>query len=128
MLKQCHRLLAVFFALFTLLSMQVAVAGYACPAESKPHEATSVAHAGMPCAGEMELVDSEQPGLCHAHCQAEESSDKLSSPLFLGEVSGGFSYTVHAALVTEHSPREQLPFLSRATAPPISVRNCCFRL
>lgn len=124
--KRRHRLITVFFALFSLLFMQAALAGYACPVEGKAREAAAMAQAGMPCAGEM--VDSEQPGLCHAHCQAEKSLDKLSSPIVLGDASNGFSYTVHSARVDERAQFEQSPSFYRATAPPISVRNCCFRI
>lgn len=117
----------MFFALFSLLSLQVAVAGYACPVELTAREAAAVAQAEMPCAGQMEQVDSQQPGLCHAHCQPEQSMEKLSSTAVLAPVSPGFSYTVQPAKVAERVQAEQSSFY-HATAPPILVRNCCLRI
>lgn len=122
------RLIAVLFALFSMLSMQVAVAGYACPVENKVPGATAMSHAAMPCAGDMSHVDIQQPSLCQAHCQAEKSTDKLPSPLLPGAMSIGFSYAVHQARVVERSRFDPSPSYYRATAPPISVRNCCFRI
>lgn len=77
------RLITVLFALLSLLFMQLAVAGYACPGTgSKIAEAAAMAEAGMPCAESMPLsMDDQQPNLCHAHCQAgQQSADKHELP------------------------------------------------
>ena len=68
----------MLLALISLLFMQLAVAGYACPVESKVSEVAAMADAGLPCAGDMATVDADQPGLCHAHCQsAQQAADKV---------------------------------------------------
>jgi hypothetical protein len=124
-----HRLIAVLFALFSLLFMQVAVAGYSCPAGARVSEAAAMAEAGLPCAGDMVAIDAEQPGLCHAHCQsAQQTVEKAQSPLPIAAVTTGFTYTVEPVRLAPPFPPGQAPSLSRTTAPPITVRNCCFRI
>lgn len=127
--RRRHRLLTVLIALFSLLSMQLAVAGYACPVEGKVSEIAAMTEAAMPCAGDMASVDTEQPGLCHAHCQsAQQSVDKVQVPTPMGAVATGFTYTVEPSRPSAPRPQAQPPSLLRSTAPPIAVRNCCFRI
>lgn len=126
-----HRLITVLFALTSLLFMQLAVAGYICPGSaSKIAEAAAMAEAGMPCAESMPLsMDDEQPSLCHAHCQAsQQSADKheLLSPVSMGVLPADFSLQVAIPVFSEAPLQE--PHLQRTTAPPVSIRNCCFRL
>lgn len=121
----------MLFALVSLLSMQLAVAGYVCPGSgSKIAEAAAMAEAGMPCAESMPLsMDDQQPNLCHAHCQAgQQSADKYHSPapIALGALPADFSLQVAVPVFSE-APL-QAPHLQRTTAPPVSIRNCCFRL
>jgi hypothetical protein len=126
-----HRLITVLFALVSLLFMQLAVAGYACPGSgSKIAEAAAMAETGMPCAESMPLrMDDQQPNLCHAHCQAgQQSADKYQppAPIALGALPADFSLQVAIPVFSE-APL-QAPHLQRTTAPPVSIRNCCFRL
>lgn len=126
-----HRLITVLFALVSLLLMQLAVAGYVCPSSgSKIAEVTTMAEARMPCAESMPLsMDDEQPNLCRAHCQAgQQSADKheLLSPVALGALPGDFS--LHVAIPVFSEALLQAPHLQRTTAPPVAIRNCCFRL
>ena len=129
--NRCNRLISVIFALISLLFMQLAVAGYICPGSgSKIAEAAAMAEAGMPCAESMPLnMDDQQPNLCHAHCQAgQQSADKheLPSPIALGALPADFS--LQAAIPVFSEAPLQAPHLQRTTAPPVSIRNCCFRL
>jgi hypothetical protein len=126
-----HRLITVLFALVSLLFMQLAVAGYVCPGfGSKIAEVAAMAEAGMPCAESMPLnMDDQQPNLCHAHCQAgQQSADRhdLSSPVAIDVLPANFSLQVAIPVFSE-APL-QAPHLQRTTAPPVSIRNCCFRL
>lgn len=124
-----HRLVTVLFALCGLLFMQLAVAGYACPVGGKTGEIAAMAEAGMPCAGDMSVIDTEQPGLCHAHCQsAKQSVDKVQTPTPMGAVATGFTYTIEPTKVSRPARPAPAPSLLRSTAPPIAVRNCCFRI
>jgi hypothetical protein len=124
-----HRLITVLVALASLLFMQLAVAGYACPVGSKVSEVATMAEAGMPCAGEMAIMDADQPGLCHAHCQsAHQTADKVQVPTPVGFMATGFIYTIEPTRLTAPPRPAQAPLLSRSTAPPLAVRNCCFRI
>jgi hypothetical protein len=125
------RLITVLFALVSLLFMQLAVAGYVCPGSgSKIAEAAAMAEAGMPCAEAMPLnMDDQQTNLCHAHCQAgQQSADKYQppAPVALGALPADFS--LQAAIPVFSEAPLQAPHLRRTTAPPVSIRNCCFRL
>lgn len=126
-----HRLITVLFALVSLLFMQLAVAGYACPGSgSKIAEAAAMAEAGMPCAESMPLtMDDQQPNLCHAHCQAgQQSADKHQVPLPVAIDGFPADFSLQVALPTFSEAPLQAPHLQRTTAPPVAIRNCCFRI
>jgi len=124
-----HRLVTVLFALCSLLFMQLAVAGYACPVAGNASEIAAMARAQMPCAGEMSVVDTQQPGLCHAHCQSgQQSVEKVQTPTPTGAVATGFAYAIAPTRVSAPARPAPAPSLLRSTAPPIAVRNCCFRI
>ena len=82
----------------------------------------------MPCAESM-AVDEAQPALCHAHCEAEKLSlDKheLPAPIAISAMPASFRL---AAVVPQFSSVAlQAPHLMHATAPPVAIRNCCFRI
>jgi hypothetical protein len=126
-----HRWITVLFALVSLLFMQLAVAGHVCPgAASKVAEVAAMAEAGMPCAESMSRsLDDEQPGLCHAHCQAgQQSADKyeLPAPVALSALPAEF--TLPASPLVFSGASRQSPDLKRSTAPPVAIRHCCFRI
>ena len=124
-----RRLIAVLYAVFSLLFMQLAVAGYACPVDGKVGEVAAMAAAGMPCAGDMPSVDTDQPGLCHAHCQsAQQSVDKVQPPSPTGAMASGSTYTLQPVRISPPAHPARASLLVRSTAPPIAVRNCCLRI
>jgi len=89
------RLIAVLFALVSLLFMQLAVAGYVCPATAgKVARTANTADSSMPCAESMLLgADDAQPNLCMAHCQADQqTADRYELPPLaaLGAVPADF--------------------------------------
>lgn len=126
-----NRLLTALLALVSLLFMQLAVAGYACPsAQPRTAEMAAMAEAGMPCAETMSRgMDVEQPNLCQAHCQAgQQTADKYELPSL---ASAGMIASVFAPFPTAPTPLGaslQAPHLRRATAPPLAVQHCCFRI
>ncbi len=130
-----HRLFTVLVALVSLLFMQLAVAGYVCPSGmsgmAQSSKATVSVHAGMPCAGDMSAtsMDDAQPALCHAHCQSDQqSADTYQLPDLpvMPAIAPVFSQQ-DVLSISPGVPR-QAPLLQRTTAPPLSVRNCCFRI
>ncbi len=141
-----HRLATVLLALVSLLFMQLAVAGYACPGGLKNSassvnpaqlaDMTAMVNAGMPCAEAMaataQTVDDNQPALCHAHCKADpQSADTHQLPALtaLADLPGDFSLPAPArASPAPPGVTLQAPLLRRHTAAPLTVRHCCFRL
>lgn len=126
-----HRLITVFFALFSLLFMQVAVARYVCPATvASAAQSSMVMAAGMPCAESMSrAMDEEQPALCRAHCQADKQSlDKYELPATVALSAMPANYTLAVIVPNFSGAALQTPHLMHATAPPVAIRNCCFRI
>lgn len=110
------RVITALIALVSVLFMQFAVASYACPAVKVDN-----------CHG----MDMEQPSLCHAHEQAgNQSLDKPPVP----PVAPFVPATLVTLLVADkpvqpsQTDRADTFFLTRATAPPLAIRHCCFRI
>ena len=126
-----HHLTTVLLALFSLLFMQLAVAGYSCPVSgSQRQNVAAVAQAEMPCAGSMaSTLDQAQPSLCHAHCQGgDQASDNQPVQLPVMGLGSLLFHTV-ALLAPPVPGTAPLPSLmARSTAPALAIRNCCLRL
>ena len=129
-----NRFATVLFALVSLLFMQLAVAGYSCPGSADRSARLDVMaempQAGMPCAESMALtMDDEQPGLCHAHCQAgQQSADKYQVPGLASLAVLATDFPLPSFTPALLGAPLQAPLLRRTTAPPLAVRNCCFRI
>ena len=134
-LSRQSRFAAALLALFSLLFTQLAVAGYACPsmqiaqamgAIAISAEAAVVDHSDMPgCEG----MDAEDPVLCQNHGQVvNQSLVKAELPNVSPFTAAMLVQTVSHAdsacqTTTFHTPSL---LLARSTAPPLSIRNCCF--
>ena len=126
-----NRLITVLFALVSLLFMQLAVASYVCPGTaSKVAKVAAMAEADMPCAESMTLaMDKSQPNLCQAHCQTgQQTADRyeLPAPVVIVTLPADFTLPLTAPVFL--GAPLQAPHLKRTTAPPVAIRNCCFRL
>ena len=123
-----QRFVIVLFALCALLLSQVALAAYACPGVAKT--AAVAMTSGLPCSEPMSAaIDAEQPGLCHAHCQAErQSAESYQVPVLATLTELGAVPTVAALAVERQEPAPQPPLLRPEAAPPLAIRYCCFRL
>lgn len=125
------RLLTVLLALCSLFFMQLAVAGYVCPGgQLKAQETAAMAEAGMPCAESMTMnMDDEQPNLCQAHCQAgSQSAHKYQLPSVVAVDALPTAPALQVTMLPFVEAPLQAPHLRRTTAPPLAIRNCCFRL
>lgn len=130
-LPRLPRYIAALVAVVSMLLMQFAVAAYVCPgAGTGDSQMASIDYAGMPgCDG----MDTAQPTLCHANAHdhaGKQSIDKPElpqvqafSPVGLTQIVGP-SDIVSASLSAESTSL----LLTRTTAPPIAIRNCCFRI
>lgn len=128
------RFVAALIALFSMLFMQLAVASYACPGLKMGQDSKAVAMVAdtanqnmSGCTG----MDMEQPGLCHAHDHAgNQSLDKPELPQVQPFMAVGLTLTL-IPIEIAYRPLVSHPedlLLTRATAPPLSIRNCCFRI
>lgn len=125
------RLISAMFLLINLLFMQWAVASYVCPAlASRASDTAAMAEVGMPCAETMSAdMDSTQPNLCQAHCQAgQQSADKYELPALAAVLALLVSYTQPDVLPVLAGPALQPAQLERSTEPPLAIQHCCLRL
>jgi hypothetical protein len=133
-LTRSSRWYAAVIALISILFMQLAVAAYACPqlaagsANAQGRAMASARSHEMSCCAK---PDPEQPALCHAHGQVgKQSLDKPEPPPVQPFSAVGLAIPlVHAAPVEGRtSAPAGIALLARATAPPLSIRNCCLRI
>ncbi len=133
-LTRPSRFVAALIALFSILFMQFAVASYVCPDYPPGQTEKSVAmsfsssvHDTSECKG----MDSEQPNLCDAHDQVgTQSLDKPELPQVQSFVAVGSVLVLPPIEATYRAPAAQSTSssLTRTTAPPLAIRNCCFRI
>ena len=132
-LPRSSRLVVAAITLFSILFMQLAVASYVCPALTIPHhqpelaDAHGAAEETAPCPE----LDPAQPSLCHALDQAgNQSVDKPELPPLPPFLVVGFWVAATPDdLGPEGKPNApETTSLQYATAPPLAVRNCCFRI
>lgn len=130
-LSRPSRAIAAVIVLFSMLFMQLAVAAYACPElRVGPQAGTMAAPSAQmpPC----HQKDPAQPSLCHAFGQSgNQSLDKPTVPPLQPFVAVGFGLPVSPLELSyppAFNPPEKTAFLRRATAPPLAIRHCCFRI
>ncbi|MDY7544927.1 hypothetical protein QN360_07685 [Glaciimonas sp. CA11.2] len=130
-LSRPSRLIATIIVLISMLFMQLAVAGYACPGLKIGQVSESVTmevdQAMVGCQG----MDTMQPSLCQANDQAgNQSLDKPELPHVKAFVAATLTLVVHdvALIDTPITTHAESLLLTRTTAPPLSIRNCCFRI
>ena len=104
--------------------MQLAVAAYACPRMDSAPSASASGNPVEECDG-----NAPAPGLCQAHCQqGNQSVEKPQSPGVPPLPATGLSSPFPATDVATPFLHLAPPFLARTTAPPLAIRNCCFRI
>jgi hypothetical protein len=130
MLSMTHRLrrFTALFGIAALLLMQLAVSAYACPGGAEPRfEAMSA----MAVTGQCDEADVSEAIVCQVHCtQGQQSFDKTQSPGIPSVIAAGFSSIQVPAVGPSNTAAPGLftRFLAQAPEPPLSIRNCCFRL
>jgi hypothetical protein len=122
------RRLAAATAIIGLLFAQLAVAAHACPMPSQAEYDTSSAQVAMPCDA-MDDMDGVPSGLCEKHCQAghenvgDTNSTVAATPFcaaFVTTLDLAAPAVLESALIPAH--------LLHTSSPPLSIRNCCFRI
>ncbi|MDB5992051.1 MAG: silD [Herbaspirillum sp.] len=132
-LSRPSRLIAALIVLISMLFMQLAIAGYACPSFKVAPSDESMSMDGSSdqamtgCMGNDQL----QPALCHAQDQSgNQSLDKPATPHVSSFLASALTLVFRNIILTENSTDQQANthLLTRSTAPPLSIRNCCFRI
>jgi hypothetical protein len=132
-LSRPSRFLAALIVLISMLFMQLAVAGYACPSFNaasldEPMSMLMDSNQAMTGCGSS---DKSQPSLCHAQDQSgNQSLDKPPTPHATPFLPARLTLVVQNIEFVSGSAGEQpvALLLTRSTAPPLSIRNCCFRI
>ena len=124
------RVIAAIITIFSLLFTQLALASYACP-ELNVAKRTAIAQTvEMPGCANMDMA-MDQPGLCQPHCAAaSQTADTPQAPLVQPFVAAELTVvlSVATAAVPTHALQPEGVLLKRSTAPPLAIRNCCFRI
>lgn len=132
-LTRPSRVIAALLVLASMLFMQLAVAGYACPSfnAAPPDESMSMSkdnnQAMIRCGGS----DKSQPSLCLTQDQSgNQSLDKPMTPHTFPLLRAALTLVVQniefVGGIAVEQPNTRP--LTRSTAPPLSIRNCCFRI
>lgn len=124
-LSRPSSLIAAIITIFSLLFTQLALAAYACPALNVVAPAAT-----MPGCANMDM-QIDQPGLCHSHCEAgKQSADTPQAPLVQPFVAAELRVVLSVAEsdAPYHALQPESVILKRSTAPPLAIRNCCFRI
>src|SRR4051812_30954052 len=126
-LSRSSRFVAALVTIVSLLFTQLAVASHACPAAGTVPMSASMAHGDMAGCQDM---GADQPGLCKAHCEAgHQSPDTPAAPVVQPFVAAQLALILPAsAVVPALVPSLDAPLLAHTTAPPLAIRNCCFRV
>ena len=123
---------ATWFAVAAMLFAQLAVAAHACQALSGADAAALPAaehgnDEGLPC-NEMQ---SQPANICLQHC-ADSPQSFDQHPVASVVPFAGSAYHVgrsdRLAVFLQSAQSHSHALLARVTAPPLSVRNCCFRI
>jgi hypothetical protein len=134
-LSRHSRFMSALLALASMLFMQLAVAGYVCPNMQIAQamgaiamQAAVIDHADMAgCEG----LESGQPAQCKTQAQiGQQSLDKQDPPRVSPFVALPLMLATaypDPAYQTPTTEREAV-LLTRTTAPPLSIQNCCFRI
>ena len=126
------RCMTVLLALVSLLFMQLALARYVCPGvRAQLTSAAGAPQSGVPCAEPMSTVaDNEQPNLCKAHCEDVNMSAETVKVPTMVMPDGLVAYFLAdpARPILPDGLPLQRALLQRSTAPPLTIRHCCFRI
>lgn len=132
--SRSSRFIGACIALVSMLFMQLAIAGYVCPSVTVGQPAAATAMPMTLDAQSMpgcDKMDAAQPSLCHADAHAQQQSlDKQELPAVQPFIPAMLTLVFQNIDLSNRSVVSQpaTVLLTRATAPPLSIRNCCFRI
>jgi hypothetical protein len=124
------RVVAALIALIGVLFTQLVVVAYVCPSMQLAHAREAVVTLDVtnnpPHVPGCDRTDTKPSVQCHS-LSSNQSLDKPELP----QVSPFFAVTLvatiaNSSLSQSYSAVPIPPVLTRTTAPPLSVQNCCF--
>lgn len=112
----------------SLLFSQLAVASYVCPDVDAATSSAKSAHAAD--AEDCPHLGREFPSLCHAHCEpVSQSAHTAQVPAVQAFIPAGMTVVIcDADAIVFRTLERRAPLLKRTMAPPVAIRNCCFRI
>lgn len=129
------RFVTSLIAILSMAFMQLAIAGYACPALEVAEGSGAAALIVLDESSAMTNchdADPELPNLCTADAQAgSQSLDKPQLPPVQGFVAAALSTTVVFSPSDEAVHKTatlRSVALERSTTPPLAIQHCCFRI
>ena len=125
------RKLAGWIGIVAVVFAQLALSAYACPLlfQSLGESADSVGQWDVTSDVTSSSPDFMSSGLCKKHCENEQQSVN-DSPHPLASVTNAPAFIL-ALVANPPAPsasKALAPSLLHATSPPLSIRNCCFRI
>lgn len=123
------RKIVSFFAIAAVLFTQLAVSAYACPMLLKqfamPMQMQMNGDSDQAC----DDMAMNQPALCQHYC---EDSQQIVNDAQVDQPSitlASFFVINFTAMISSFEPSLIIaPSLHHATSPPLTIRNCCFRI
>ena len=118
------RKLVSLLGIVAVVFAQLAVSAYACPMEF-----AALAEAiGTPETNSSGR-DALAPVLCQKHCEnAQQNVNDTPQPLVGVSLAPAFVVTLVIDRATSLPAKAPTSSLHHATSPPLSIRNCCFRI
>lgn len=131
-LSRTTRFVAAMIAVISLLFTQLALASYVCPGMTMPERMTMAsADDGMSSMDHCTGMDMAQPNLCRAHHHADlQSLDKPDLPQVppFHAIGSALTLVLFDAAAPPPTALAAIPALAYATAPPVAILHCCFRI
>ncbi len=127
-MKYSQRKIISFIAIIALLFAQLAGSAYACPMlnSSVTAQMQMANYADLTC----DDMDMAQPAMCKHHCEDNQqiNNDSPLDPSALAFIPAFVVTLTVSVTTTFETTIVAAPSLHHATSPPLSIRNCCFRI
>jgi hypothetical protein len=126
-MSRITRKLIALLGIAAVLFAQLAVSAYACPLQDM--ESDDVVAVAGTASDSRDLRDTDSPALCQKHCEnGKQNINDTPQPPLIVSLSPTFTVTVVNAGPASLAAASPIPSLLRATSPPLSICNCCFRI
>jgi hypothetical protein len=127
-MSRFHRKIVSLIGIFALLFAQLAGSAYACPFQMQGIADTAMAGSAE-SDGPTAALDPASPALCEQHCQyGKQSINDAPQPMASVVLAPAFVVTLDCPSVLPTTSAAAAPSRLYDSSPPLSIRNCCFRI